>query len=254
MTDAVIVNVSSRHGPARIDLVGNHDFNLGPTARRVEGSERPVGRAQITVDAVRIHESTSHGAAVVDGLCARARAAVWGIERGDGAAGTAHEAVLVVLRIEVIPRGVTRLIDCNNQGSQVADHWDVNRRDHTQGVSNKSVVDAAGIDIIPCHVAREVDSQSNRALLAARPGLGNIDRRKNLRRSSPAARHAGRATSTSHLDAAKQPNQERGQCGRSPMLSTTEIFRLPDVSVHGALHASGDSLGTKSEVDYTQDY
>jgi len=38
------------------------------------------------------------------------------------------------------------------------------------------------------------------------------------------------------------------------MLSTTEIFRLSDVSVHGALHASDDSQGTKSDVDYTQDY
>ena len=38
------------------------------------------------------------------------------------------------------------------------------------------------------------------------------------------------------------------------MLSTTKIFRLPDVSLHGTLHASDDSLETKSDVDYTQDY
>jgi hypothetical protein len=38
------------------------------------------------------------------------------------------------------------------------------------------------------------------------------------------------------------------------MLSTTEIFRPPDVSVHGALHASDDALGTKSDANYTQDY
>jgi hypothetical protein len=56
--------------------------------------------------------------------------------------------------------------------------------EHTRGVSNKSVQEAARIDEIPCHVARKVDYRCKRALLAARPGLSDIDRRKNLRRSS----------------------------------------------------------------------
>src|SRR5277367_4169842 len=103
MIDAVRVEVSSGHGPARIDLERNHNFNLRPAAGRVEGCKRPVSRSQITVRAIRIQESAGNRAAIVDGLSARAWIAVRRIKRSDGAVRTAHEAVLVVLRVVVGP-------------------------------------------------------------------------------------------------------------------------------------------------------
>src|ERR1700685_4016169 len=114
MIDAVRVEVSSSHGPARIDLERNHDFNLRSAAGRVEGCERPVGRAQITVRAIRIHESAGNRAAFVNGLSARAWIAVGRIKRSDGATRTAHETVLVVLRVVVGSDRLTRPVDRKN--------------------------------------------------------------------------------------------------------------------------------------------
>ena len=130
-------------------------FQSGAAASRVEGGEYPVGRAEITVGTVFIQESSSDRAVIVDGL--RTGAAVRGIERRDGAARIAHEAVFGVLRIEVVPGSLTRRIDRINYCARVSVRRGVNRRHHTFGVANKSVVVAVRIDVITRHLARGVD-------------------------------------------------------------------------------------------------
>ena len=124
---------------------------------------------------LRVKAGNASGACALISCCARAR----GIERGDGAVGSAQEAVKYIARVQVLSCDHICWVDIQcgcALARRCARAWGIERRDGAVGSAQEAVIHIAGVNVSACDRTRGDNTHRHRTLTGAGARARSIER------------------------------------------------------------------------------